>query len=128
MQGSLMPDRLNQVVSSEPSLGTPHAHQYQFITAGSQVVGFTDYDLAAQLPVGTKMVWVWGYWNMAGGVGYIYVENSAGVPGGLSLNPSAAVQGAVSGLVIFNGDRKIRIIVGAFNATAMNFFISPYWI
>jgi hypothetical protein len=126
--GPFVPLLPNPLIAGEPSLGTPHPHSVQFITAGAQNVGTQDYDLAANYPIDIKMLWVWGYWTTgAGGGGYIYVENSAGLPGGIGFTPSAAVPGQVFGLVVLNADRKVRLLVGNNNASAMNFYAQPYW-
>ena len=62
-----MPDRLNQVVAGEPSLGKRHPHIYQFaanIYTNTSPVGGTFYTVTVSgLPAGTKAVEITGYIN-----------------------------------------------------------------
>jgi len=109
-----MPDKLNQVVASEPSLGTLHPHYKELITnAGYAVAGYTTIDPTAELPAGATMLYIWIQQKAAAANTDVQVfTDSTPTPAGpffVARNAVAAGYGMASGLVRLSSIRKFVI-------------------
>ena len=123
-----MPDRLNQVVSSEPSLGTPHAHYEKVITDGS-LGAATTYDInCPNLPTGVKSITISGYFTCNTTGGCIVTENTAGNSYRYDFVQAAGNQGGLGCDVVVNADKKVRLVTGVGSYTGINTWITQYHI
>jgi hypothetical protein len=96
-----MPDRLNQIVSGEPSLGSLHAHYYRLVTGGDPSgAGYTTVDCSAQVPSGTTTVYlhVHCHGSSADYVA-IYTDNAPTPANPTIVSRVSSVTGEASGFV-----------------------------
>ena len=126
MQGSLMPDRLNQVVSSEPSLGTPHAMGtvYAPYSAASIAAGTVTVTVS-NIPTGTKAVWVW-FDALYSAEGTVSIQTVGGVSF-LSASEKINQYGNGGCLIPIDSNKQFKLVNNT-ALTSLNMKVTGYWI
>lgn len=124
-------DRLGQVVASEPSLGNPHPHYKLLVNNASPGAGYATVDVSAEVPVGTKMIYVnVQHTTAAAGRRVTCYTDSTPTPARGPVNAITTVASVVatgSGLVILAADRTF--VYGTSGALAGLYIeMHEYWI
>jgi hypothetical protein len=112
-------------------LGTPHSHSVQIVSNATWTFSTAptnwDFDLSAQIPVGTKMVSVWGYANAGAAGAQIYPSSTTGTFG-FCNGPVIGQLFPITGLIqLTPGSRTIRFSQYVASLTTVNIWISAYW-
>ena len=125
---------LVQPVPGETSLGTRKRHFTQIVVGAAFAAGDNDVDLGAtpQIPIGTKAVHVFGYFNAAGATvnTYMYLRNTNFEVAGYGFSANAAQGGNIQGDIYLTTDRIVRFTVPPIGTGVadVNIWMDYYWI
>jgi microcystin-dependent protein len=115
----------------EPSLGTmhPHGNGYTFCNQACTVAGSPyDFDLSSQVPVGTTAVYITGSYVSGNAGCNLSIRNSAGQEFAFQNIQVNGLSAGFTGIVKFNSDYKVRVVVINQNATLVIIAFMLYFI
>ena len=119
-----------QPVALEPSLGTPHPHEYNFYSAASVGAGSTTLNAISTggCPTGTKMIYLSFQCNFAGSPSNMNIRDMGTEEWIQSVSGNAAGSYcAGNGLVQVDGTGQFIMYLGQ-NATGLSLKLHAYWI
>jgi hypothetical protein len=114
-------------VDGEPSLGTPHPHNYQILDNFSHAVGTHTIDVSAQVPVGTKAISITYVATSPAVAGQIEIQTIAGLIQIESIAGSASWFGG-GGIVLLDSAYTFNMVVKNQNLTTIYMWMTVYWI
>ena len=113
-------------VPGEPSLGTPHPHEYQAINAVTAPGTYT-IDVSAQYPVGTTQIYYTGLFQAVTINTRVLVRSvTSMITGSDTYLQAVASVASFSGIVRLNSARTFEVVVQVANAT-LTLVIHEYW-
>ena len=116
-----------QPVAGEPSWGTPHTHKVILVNNYDPGTLTVAIDCSAQVPVGTKGIYIHGYFTAAalnalairdtGGTDWIYASNK--VAGGIT---------DYAGIVELDANRSFTMVYSSTNISGSYMWMNAYFI
>jgi len=114
--------------ASEPSLGTPHPHEYQINDSVQYPIGTMVIDLSSQVPVGTTQVYVTGIFQSATLNAEVKIKSTSGIIACHSYLQGLTSVATLSGIVRLDANRKFNVTVITATVTMYEFQMHEYWI
>jgi hypothetical protein len=115
-------------VAGEPSLGTPHPHLYVIQNGGALSAATHDFDVSAQVPVGTKQIYVTcDAVSTAGGV-KVSLQDTSGNEFSSCQSAGSNFHGNLGSFVALDSSYLFRIVISINAATTFILRMTDYFI